>query len=242
MDISVYEKFSEVAGKMWWFRARRNIIEQIIKELIGGDSSKKILDFGAGVGVVSKMMANYADVIAVDNSPESVRLSSYPIQLISDLKCFDDNSFDIVTAFDVLEHCLDDEEIIKEFWRILKPGGFVFVAVPAYQFLWREYDTLVHHYRRYLKGELSNKFKKYSFLILKSSYYNTLLFPLLVVNVTYEKIRNLFTKKQRNELELYGYITNEMLFKIFNAEKYWLKKHNFPYGSSILLTARKIMK
>jgi ubiquinone/menaquinone biosynthesis C-methylase UbiE len=60
-----------------------------------------------------------------------------------------DNSVDIVTAMDVIEHIPDDKAALREISRILKPGGYLLATVPAFQSLWSDHDVALHHFRRY---------------------------------------------------------------------------------------------
>jgi SAM-dependent methyltransferase len=62
---------------------------------------------------------------------------------------FDDNSFDVATMLDVLEHLSDDCQALSEVRRVLRPGGALVMSVPAYQKLWSAHDEALHHFRRY---------------------------------------------------------------------------------------------
>lgn len=239
MEKELYKKYSEIEEKMWWYKARRNIIEEIIKTIINEGRNKILLDFGAGTGSLSKMMNKYIKVKAIDNNQEVLKYSVFPIT-ITNLQSFSaENSYDVITAFDVLEHCHNDEEIIEKFAKILKPDGIIFITVPAYQFLWSSYDDAACHFRRYTIKKIQKKFKKNGFVILKTSYFNSLLFPFLAADILLNKITYFFYKKQKDNLKIPNKMINNLFFNIFNLEKKWLKNHNFFYGGSILLIAKK---
>src|SRR3989338_9764924 len=135
MDDSLYKAFNEVEETMWWFKARKKIIEQFVRKISKDFSTPKILDFGAGLGNISKMMSQYGSVTAVDNSKEASRFSRFPITVMDNLESVPDRSFHIITAFDVLEHCEDDTLLLADFKRIVSPNGYIFVTVPAFHFL-----------------------------------------------------------------------------------------------------------
>jgi SAM-dependent methyltransferase len=238
MDSSIYKKFFEVEEKMWWFKARKNIIESFLKKIVL-NKQNKLLDFGAGTGILSLMMSNYANVTAVDNHEESIKYSYFSIKLIENLSSFEPLEFDVITAFDVLEHCDDDVKIINDFYKILKTGGYVFVTVPAYQKLWSYHDEIVHHRRRYNRGELKSKFELAGFEIVRSSYFNSLLFPFFVLNILFNRFKVRFLDKKDDTVEMPPSFINTILFKIFNLEEVILQKYDFYWGSSLMLIARK---
>ena len=84
-------------------------------------------------------------------------------------------------ALDVIEHIKDDEEALKEIYRVLKPQGMAIIAVPAFMFLWGVTDVISHHYRRYTLSELRKKIENRRFSIIRSSYFNTFLFPFIAL-------------------------------------------------------------
>lgn len=90
---------------------------------------------------------------------------------------FPDASFDFVTASDVLEHLADEPGALREWRRVLKPGGTLLVFVPAFMFLWTSHDVANKHYRRYLASELNQRMQAAGFTIVRSSYWNSFLFP-----------------------------------------------------------------
>lgn len=239
MDKELYKKFSEVEEKLWWFKARKNIIEELIKEIACKFDNPKILDFGAGLGILSNMMSQCGDVIAIDNSNEVVKYNRFPIKISENLNDFENEKFDIVTSFDVLEHCSDDLSVLKEFNRVLIPGGVIFVTVPAHQFLWSYHDVFSHHFRRYSKVDLINKFKIAGFKIDRVSFFCSFLFPLFVFNILLNRLFFIITKNSKDTVRMPNGVLNRFLFFIFNLEKFWLKKGNFFNGSSLLLIAKK---
>ena len=67
---------------------------------------------------------------------------------------FADGSFDVVSAFDVVEHCEDEQLAIAELTRVLEPGGRMLLSVPAYQWAWSDHDVRAGHHRRYTRPRL----------------------------------------------------------------------------------------
>jgi SAM-dependent methyltransferase len=145
-----------------------------------------------------------------------------------------------VTAFDILEHLDDDQRGLSELERILKPGGTLVLFVPALQFLWSLQDEVGHHYRRYSAKELGQKLRIAGFEIIKLSYANSLLFPLIWGGrIVLRLIRGKMDLDLRSEADLSPDWSNGILEKIFSTERTLLRWINFPIGVSILCTCRK---
>src|ERR1700730_8400269 len=70
---------------------------------------------------------------------------------------FEDGSFDLVTALDVLEHLDDDALALREIGRVLRPGGCLLMSVPAHKFMWGDQDEVNLHRRRYVAPEVRDR-------------------------------------------------------------------------------------
>ena len=148
---------------------------------------------------------------------------------------FPNNSFDLVTAFDVFEHLEDDQKGLEEAFRVLKKGGFLLLTVPAYSWLWSFHDESLGHKRRYTKQELEKKVKKAGFKILKSSYLiSSFLFPIAL----FRFIQRLFRVKGQSYVILPKFL-NVLLAEILKLEALLLQFCNLPFGVSLILLGRK---
>jgi SAM-dependent methyltransferase len=152
---------------------------------------------------------------------------------------FANESFDLVTALDVLEHIDDDLSALKELRRTMKTDGTLFVTVPAYGFLWSEHDEALHHRRRYAASELRNKLTRCGFRVQRISYYiSTLFFPILVARF----LQSIFKKSvepSTSHILLPNWL-NSLLIWILDVERGILNWMNFPFGVSLLCIARKV--
>ena len=81
---------------------------------------------------------------------------------------FADASFDLVTAFDVIEHVEDDGQVFRELCRVLKPGGCLVFSVPLHAAHWTEFDDYVGHARRYEPAALKELFESHGLTVEKS--------------------------------------------------------------------------
>jgi 2-polyprenyl-3-methyl-5-hydroxy-6-metoxy-1,4-benzoquinol methylase len=142
------------------------------------------------------------------------------------------DKYDLVACFDVLEHIKDDDEAISKMESLIKDKGFLVITVPAYKFLWNRHDKMNDHYRRYTKGSLL-KIIPDNLVVKRISYYNTLLFPLAVLD------KLVLTKNKKSYSFNPNKLINDMLYKVFVLEKKLLKHCNLSFGVSILLIAEK---
>ena len=179
----------------------------------GVDVSKEAIDFGSEKGI-----NNLSKIDGV--------LTNYP-----------DASFDLVLAMDVIEHIKEDDLVIKELERLVKPNGILVITVPAYKWMWGVQDEVAHHFRRYTMGSILKLASVTRLSIVKKSYFNTFLFPVAAIVRLASKW---FNKKNReSDFEINNNFLNPLLYFIFNTEIKLLKWLNYPFGVSILLVARK---
>ncbi len=137
-----------------------------------------------------------------------------------------------MACFDVLEHIEDDKEALSKMASLLNDKGLLVLTVPAYKFLWSRHDVVNYHYRRYNKYSLINKMPN-SLIIKRASYFNTLLFPLALLDKT------IISKNGKSYSMNPNKLVNSLLYKIFVVEKIILRHCNLPFGVSILLIAEK---
>ena len=242
MERDFYNTYFEVEKSHWWFRVRRNIIFWIFsKYKIRKDA--KVLDYGCGSGfLVGEFQEKGFDAFGVDIFKEAIEFGSgrriNNLSQESGVKVnFSDSYFDVILAMDVIEHIEDDKSAIKEIERLLKPGGYLIITVPAYQWMWGVQDEVAHHFRRYNVSSLLKIVDSSSFSVLKKSYFNTFLFfPIVAVRF----VSKLFKIKEReSDFDINGKLANFLFYLIFNLESKFLKFIDFPFGVSILIVLGK---
>ena len=241
MRKDVYSRHIKNYQTHWWLKARRNIIQEILKNSIK-KKKYEILDFGAGSGTNINMLANFGFVYLYEKDKKTQK---YLIKKFKNKKKFkiinknylNKKKFDIIVAADVLEHIKNDKKIIKQFHKRLKNSGFLVLTVPAFNFLYSKKDITLKHYRRYSLTEIK-KLIPDELKCIKLSYYNFFLFFPIVISIIFFKLFNIqfidTVEKTPNT------IINKLLYYIFNLEKFFLKFINFPFGVSLILFAKKI--
>lgn len=243
MHKDCYHKMYLNEERHWWFRSKADIVKKLLNLFVADIENKKILDAGCGTSFLSKNLSlNINNIYNVDSCPISLEYSRRRgmINIINaDLAAlpFDNNVFDIGLCMDVIEHNKDDQGLVNELARVIKKGGILIAVVPALPSLWGPQDEKLGHYRRYKKSGFKKLFEK-DFDVLKISYFNSLLFPIIFL---LRKIFNIFPRmmKERDEIDINNKFLNDALYKIFHLEGKLLKYINFPIGVSCIMVARK---
>jgi SAM-dependent methyltransferase len=246
MQSHTYAIMREAENSHWWFVGRRLILESFLKQIIQNLKSKiqnpKILDVGCGTGANLEMLREFGEVAGVDVSEEALEFcrgrgfTEVKNGLAEQLP-FADESFDLTTALDVVEHLDDDAAGLREMHRILKKGGRALIFVPAFMFLWGVQDDISNHRIRYTKRQIIERLEKAGFEIERATYANITFFAPILAGRALMKLTG-FRPESENNLTIGA--LNGFLGRLFGAERFWLKNFNFPFGVSIVIVARKV--
>jgi|ERR1043166_3117699 SAM-dependent methyltransferase len=228
----------------WWCIGRRRIIGSFVKGIRDQvtDRRARILDVGCGTGANLLLLSQFGEAEGVDVSPDALRfcrergLHNVNLGAAESLP-YADQEFDLVTAFDVVEHLDDDVAALREMRRVLRPGGRVLLFVPTFMFLWGVQDDVSHHRRRYRLNELRELVTAAGFTVERSTYANiTFFLPVLLVR----KFMRLTGISAESENRINLPACNGLFGAIFGAERYWLRYLNIPFGVSGLCVARRV--
>lgn len=226
----------------WWYIGRRRILEGFVEDICRRvtDRRPRILDVGCGTGANLMMLSKYGDAEGVDVSEDALAfcrqrgLDKVKLGAGEELP-YDDGTFDLVTAFDVVEHMDDDLAGLKEMRRVLRPGGRVLLFVPTFMFLWGVQDDVSNHRRRYRMLQLKRVLEEAGFKIERTTYANiTFFLPILFVRT----LMRLTGIKAASENNINVSALNGVLGRILGAESLVLKFMNLPFGVSGLCVAR----
>lgn len=181
MDPALERQLLAAEEDHYWFRGRRRIVGDAIAAL-PLPPNPELLDAGCGGGRNLVELARFGAVSAIEPSPPSFEKASgrgigrvlrAPLEEMP----FADESFDLITCLDVIEHVRDDLAGLATLRRVARPGAFLVVTVPAYSWLWSEHDRVNHHYRRYDRSSLSRVAAAAGWAPVRSTYFNSLLLP-----------------------------------------------------------------
>lgn len=253
MDHVAYRQFLKLEQDHWWFQGRRRSYFTILKHHLGKrgiveGARLTVADVGCGMGGMLPDLRYFGDPVGIDADPESIQIChdrGFPRSFVGggiDLP-LEDQSHDLITLFDCLEHLEDDRAALNDIRRVLRPGAHAFFSVPAYQFLFSNNDRVAHHFRRYTRGDLVRKVEEAGLEVVKSTYVNVVLFPLILPAVLLLKARErLFPKEQDSRTNLSHTppkLANKLLSAIFGGEGKILRYVSAPFGHSLVLLARR---
>ena len=232
MDKISYQTLYDIEKTHWWFVARRKILHSLIGQFVLSDRGRPtILDVGCSVGVTLNSLKEWGNVNGADFSDEALKFcrrqdSTRITQADACSLPFLGESHDLLVALDLIEHLKDDR------------SGYLIISVPAYNFLWSDFDIFAHHFKRYGLKELKSRISYEGFEIKKISYINCFLFIGVLLNRLIKKLFKLHMTP-RKDLEPPVAAVNNVLEKVFSCEAPLIRKFNFPFGSSILCVAQK---
>jgi SAM-dependent methyltransferase len=247
MEQHTYAIMNRVEDSHWWFVGRRAILESFLQSIVKSFETDvkepvRILDVGCGTGANLEMLSQFGDSEGVDVSDEAIEFcKAKGLRVrkgLAEQLPFENESFDLVTALDVVEHLDDDVAGLKEMHRILKPGGKSLIFVPAFMWLWGVQDDISNHRIRYKKNQIVERLQEAGFEIERATYANITFFAPILIGRTLMKIIGI---KPESENNVNVSALNGFFGKIFSAESLWLRNFNFPFGVSIVIVAKKTL-
>ena len=243
MQIAEYARNYAFEADYWWFVGRRKLVLETLLPLVHGQSKARLLDIGCGTGYTLGVMARHSEAYGLDVAIEGLafclgRGLGRLVQAEAEHLPFADESMDVVTALDVLEHLDDDDAALREWRRVCRPGGHLLIYVPALQSLWSGEDYVSQHRRRYRRAQLGRRVREAGFSIQKLTYANTALLPAVVATVLCNRLFNRQALYRSNLKPLPKWLNRTLTF-IFSTEARCLTRLDSPVGSSLLCLAQK---
>jgi SAM-dependent methyltransferase len=252
MQTEDYEYLYELEEKFWWFVGMREITAVLLDPLLPS-RDRTILDAGCGTGGNLEWLARYSgngriagiDLISTALKFCRERGSQRLAQASATDLPFADESFDLVTSFDVLVQIPGrgaDQQAMREMHRVLRPGGIAFVRAAAYEWMRSDHDEALGTARRYRLGELSEKLEKAGFTILRETYANSVLLPIAALRrLILKRIGLADSGSDVKPLPDHLQWLNRVLINVLMQEAKRLKDRNakLPFGLSAICIARK---
>jgi ubiquinone/menaquinone biosynthesis C-methylase UbiE len=249
MNVEEYEKMYTMEDTYWWFQGRQQIVKSMVQQYVRKKPRPgRVLDVGCGTGLLLQRLSALRPV-GIDFSQLALRFSrrrgaknllrgdvtSLPIQ---------DSSLDLIFALDLIEHIEHDDQLVREFQRVLASGGHLIATVPAHQVLWSDHDVALHHFRRYswrsfrkLLTGAGLRPVKYSYAI-SFTYYPIVLFRLL--QLWWQRSHGVEgPARPKTHLIPLPTFLNLPLIWVLQLEAFLLRYVNLPVGVSLLAVCRK---
>lgn len=253
MQHDYYKEYYELERNHWWFVAREGILSNYIQQLIKQEklpsADLKILNVGCGPGRSSEYLSKFGKVTSIEYDKFCCEFASEKTGLeiingsITELP-FSDNSFDLVCAFDVIEHVEDDQLAVNELKRVTKNGSLILITVPAFMSLWSHHDVINHHFKRYKIKEINQLFDSTNHgNKVFDTYFNSFLFLPIYFFRKVSNFLKLGQKRKGSGSDFEAFkpgILNTILYKVMSFESGFInRKKKFPFGVSILYNWKK---
>lgn len=243
MQPHTYLIMHRVEGSHWWFVGRRRILSSFVRRIVKdlNRQEQRILDIGCGTGANLEMLSEFGKAEGVDVSAEALAFcQARGLQNVRQGEAerlpYEDNSFDLVTGLDVVEHLDNDVAGLQEMRRVLRPGGRALLFVPAFMFLWGVQDDISNHRRRYTLNSLKTAVRQAGLEVELATYANITFFVPILLGRLLMRVTG-FRPASENNITI-GFL-NGVLGSIFGAEAALLRHMKLPFGVSIICVARR---
>lgn len=240
----LFERYAKVEAGHFWFVGRNKILRNRMTRYF--PQPKNILEIGCGTGFVLNNTQQLFPNAQLSGSDIFTEGLGYAKQRVPSANLFQMDAchipfraeFDMIGAFDVLEHIEDDEGALREIYQACQAGGGVIFTVPQHRWLWSSTDDYAHHKRRYTRRELVDKAHRAGFEVEYVSSFISLLLPAMMASRVMQKSDQ--AEDQMDAGFKIGKLTNTVLGWVMNVESWLIAKQiSFPVGGSLLLVARK---
>jgi SAM-dependent methyltransferase len=253
-DPDYFEPLASAEERHFWFRSRNRLISSLLKKIKQEfPEPSHLLEIGCGTGNVLRAITDVfrdRSMIGMDLFHNGLvyakkKLSCPLVQGDLHQAPFS-QQFGLIGLFDVLEHMQDDARVLDEINKMLKTGGYIILTVPAFSALWSYFDVAGHHVRRYQQDDLNRNLETAGFEVVQSSYFMSLLFPIVWVrrklaggNALNGNDQDSVFNTAVEELKIVP-LLNEILEWILGLETFFISRgFQFPFGTSLIAIAKK---
>src|SRR6478752_6786724 len=230
----------------FWFKGFRAFVAPLVARAVAAHPPRRLLDCGCGTGVNLPMLAQYGTAYGFDLTWTGLKFAkdhgTHRLTQASVVHVpFRDDAFDVVTCFDVLQ-CLPPQiglEVLREFHRILSPGGHLVMNVAALESLRGDHAVLAEEAHRYERGELHGMIEAAGFHVARLTFTNASLFPIMMGTRWWQRRRGLkAVEEAHGEISIPSAAVNHTLTGLLKCEAALLRRLDMPIGSSLLVLAQ----
>jgi SAM-dependent methyltransferase len=255
-DPVYFKRLAAIEDEHFWFLSRNVAITRVVQSLVTGwPTDYRVLEVGCGTGNVLRALERTClggTVVGMDLFTEGLAFARQRVSCSLVLGDIENPpflaQFNLVGAFDVIEHIPDDVQVLRSIHAMLAPGGRLMVTVPAHQALWSYFDTASHHCRRYELTELRQKLNQTGYEIEFLSPFMASTYPLIWAGRRAARLlnrdRRLNTVKTDHELALkelriIPFINSVLAFVLMQEARLIARRRTLPMGSSLIAIAKK---
>lgn len=215
------------------------MLETVLGPYVG--TPDRLLDVGSADGP-SVGWLDAPHKVSLDVDPRGLQAPSGVCGSLLALP-FGDASFEVVTAFDVIEHCEPEDQALRELHRVLEPGGRLLVSVPAYQWAWSDHDDANGHYRRYTRPRAVAALEEAGFAVRRATYGFSSVFPMFAAERVLRRARGRLSRRDPDgpadvvDVPQVGAGLERMLLGLCRLDERVLTRRDLPFGSSVFVAA-----
>jgi len=225
----------------WWYRARAELLRVALQGYVG--APQRLLDVGSADGPSVGWLDGLGTKVALDVDPRGLRPPRGVCGSLLALP-FRSGSFEVVTAFDVIEHCDPEERAVEELSRVLAPGGRLLVSVPAYQWAWSDHDVDNGHHRRYTRRRAVAALERQGLTVQRATYGFAAVFPFFAAERLARRAARAFSRGPGAPADVVSVpelspATERLLLRLTRLDERLLSRRDLPFGSSVFLAAVK---
>jgi len=243
-EAEYFARLAEMEAGNFWFRSRNRLLIWAVQRYF--PKAQNFLEIGCGTGFVLSGIRQAFPEIALSGSEIFSEGLKFAAERLPGVELFQMDArripfreeFDLIGAFDMLEHVKEDEEVLSQMFRATRKGGGILLTVPHHPFLWSASDDFARHVRRYKTRELRTKVERAGFQILRVTSFVSLLMPLLVLSRFKQRFNgNEFDPSAEFNISS---LMNTNLERILYGERSLIRAGlSFPAGGSLLLVAHR---
>jgi SAM-dependent methyltransferase len=242
-DASFFERLASLEEGYFWFESRNALLTWALAKYF--PAAKSFFEVGCGTGFVLREIGRKfpqmrlvgGEVFESGLQFASKRLPQVELLQIDAKRLPFRGEFDVVGAFDVVEHIEEDEAVLREFFQAVRPGGGIMLTVPQHQFLWSAADDHAHHKRRYRRADLVKKVQTAGFRVELATSYVSLLMPVLLATRLGRGQQDGYSVFREFEI---GKLSNRGLMGVLSMERAMIRAGvTFPAGGSLMVVAKK---
>jgi SAM-dependent methyltransferase len=242
-ELESIDQLARLEPTSFWFRSRNRLVLQLLHKHFPG--AKNLLEIGCGTGYVLSGVHEALPQLKLSGSELYTAGLAFAARRLPDAALYQmdcrhipfDAEFDVVCAFDVLEHVQEDQAALAEMFKAVRPGGGVILSVPQHPWLWSAGDDYAHHKRRYRRRDLVSKLEAAGFEIVRVTSFVSLLLPLMALSRSRQRDRRTYDPQSEYRAPR---VVNRAMESVLESER-WLigRGASLPAGGSLVAVARR---